>query len=74
MGMMQVVEGKWAVVAQTNRDSAGKKKKEDDQTIRLVYFFNTGEYSWKKARITSKNPKSVQWRKREGSGNTCSHI
>jgi hypothetical protein len=39
------VDGKWAVVNSGNqRDSAGgKKKKDDEHFIKLVYLFNTGK-------------------------------
>jgi hypothetical protein len=35
--ILEVVEGKWAVIA------CGRRKKDDDQLIRLVYLYNTGK-------------------------------
>jgi hypothetical protein len=35
--ILKVVEGKWAVIA------CGRRKKDDDQLIRLVYLYNTGK-------------------------------
>jgi hypothetical protein len=35
--IVKVVEGKWAVIA------CGRRKKDDDQLIRLVYLYNTGK-------------------------------
>jgi hypothetical protein len=34
---LKVVDGKWAVIA------CGRRKKDEDQLIRLVYLYNTGK-------------------------------
>jgi hypothetical protein len=43
------VDGKWTVVnSVSQRNSAGgKKKKDDEHFIKLVFLFNTGKKKWR---------------------------